>query len=316
MNTGPMRVPTLLAAVALLAPTAVDAKPRRKAKAAKAGAGAAGACGVSILPLVAGKQWTYNPVVAPLPPPDAIKRIAPAQPKQIVITVKSVEAKGGDTVVTLEEKLQYDRTKPGEEKTKPVFEERAITTTVTCNDKKFDISPDSFFFAGEPGGFHGLELSKVERLKGTSIQLTKGAIGENEWREDVVMQWAHTPTEGSTATLASGKLELERQFTPQEPEPVTTKMGMYRSEKLGLITTGRVTLDNATPQHKPMELPANWVSQLWLADGIGMVQALNSYGHMYQLVDSGSGDGSGAPAGDADNSDKPAVKKKPAKKKR
>lgn len=310
MNTGPMRVPTLLAVVALLAPTAVDAKPRRRAKAAKAGAGA-GACGVSILPLVAGKQWTYNPVVAPLPPPDAIKRIAPAQPKQIVVSVKSIEAKGGDTVVTLEEKLQYDRTKPGEEKTKPVFEERTLTTTVTCNDKKFDISPDSFFFAGEPGGFHGLELSKVERVKGTSIVLTKGKIGEDEWREDLVMQWEHTPTEGSTATLASGKLELERQFTPQEPEPVTTKMGMYRSEKLGLITTGRVTLENATPQHKPMELPAGWVSQLWLADGIGMVQALNSFGHMYQLVDMGTGDRSETPASDVP--EKPATK--PAKKK-
>ena len=37
---------------------------------------------------------------------------------------------------------------------------------------------------------------------------------------------------------------------------------------------------------KPMELPANWISQLWLADGVGLVQSLNSYAHMYQLTES------------------------------
>jgi hypothetical protein len=200
--------------------------------------------------------------------------------------VKSVDAKGADTVVTLEEKLTYDRTKPGEEKTKPVSEERVVTSSVTCAEAKLDISPDSFLFAGEPGGYQGLDVSKVERLKGTSLQLTKGVIGEAEWREDLVMQWAHTPHKGSEAKLGSGKLEIERRFTPQEPEEITTKMGKYQAEKLGLTTTGRVTLDNPSPQNKPMELPANWISQIWLANGVGLVQALNSFGHMYQLVDS------------------------------
>jgi hypothetical protein len=36
---------------------------------------------------------------------------------------------------------------------------------------------------------------------------------------------------------------------------------------------------------KPMELPANWISQLWLAEGVGIVQSLNSYAHMYQLAE-------------------------------
>ena len=60
---------------------------------------------------------------------------------------------------------------------------------------------------------------------------------------------------------------------------------MYRAEKLGLITTGRVTLEGAPADRKPMELPAGWVSQLWLADNVGVVQTLNSFGHMYQLID-------------------------------
>jgi hypothetical protein len=243
---------------------------------------------VKVLPLVVGNQWTYNPVPAPLPPPPAIERLAPARPDVITITVKSIEPKDGDTVITLEEKLQINHTRPGEEKTKPNIEERTVTSTITCNDKKFEISPDSFFFAGEPGGYEGLEITKLERVpKATSIAVTKkGGIGEAEWLDDMTITWAQKAHEGTEAKLASGKVELERRFTPQPTETVQTKMGPFKSEKLGLITTGRVTLDNANAATKPMELPANWVSQLWLAEGQGMVQALNSYGHMYQLVDS------------------------------
>lgn len=284
-----MRFPALLAAALLLPAVAADARPKKKAaKAAKAAAGAASApaCGVKLLPLVTGNVWTYNPVPAPSPVLPAIERIAPARPNAITITVKSVETKGADTVVTLDEKFEINRTKPGEEKTKPVIEERTITTTITCNDKKFDISPESFFFAGEPGGYVGLELTKVERVKGTSLTFVKGAIGEAEWREDLAIEWEQTPFKGSEAKLAAGKVELERRFTPQQPEKVVTKMGTFESEKLGLITTGRVTLANAAPTNKPMELPAGWLSQLWLAENQGMTQTLNSFGHMYQLVDS------------------------------
>jgi hypothetical protein len=281
-----MRVPVLVAAAALLLPAAAQAKPKKKAKAAaaaKAGAGGAPACGVKLLPLVPGTQWTYNPVPAPVPPPDAITRIAPARPNQIVITVKSVEAQGADTVVTLEEKFQIDRTK---DKSKELIEDRSITTTITCNDKKFDISPDSFFFAGEPGGSVNLDITKVERAKGTSIQLVKGKIGEAQWADDLVLTWTQKPTENTNAKLPSGKLELERRFTPQPVEAVTTKMGTYQAEKLGLITTGRVTLDEHQPTTKPMELPAGWISTLWLAEGVGMVQSLNKYAHRYQLSES------------------------------
>jgi len=310
-----MRVPALVAAcAALLVPAAADARPKKKAKAAaaaKAGAGVS-ACGANVLPLVAGTQWTYNPVPAPVPAPDAITRIAPARPNQIVITVKSIDAKGADTVVTLEEKFQIDRTK---DKEKPLIEDRAITTTITCSPTKFDISPDSFFFAGEPGGTMGLELSEVTRVKGTSLTLVKGGIGEAPWGEDLLIKWTQKPTDKTNAKLASGKLEMERRFTPQPIEPITTKMGMYRAEKLGLITTGRVTLDEHQPTTKPLELPAGWVSTLWLAEGLGMVQALNSYGHMYQLVDSSNAGERPSDAPPSDGKLEEPAPKAPAKKK-
>jgi hypothetical protein len=272
-----------LAALALV-PAVATARPRPQAADAKSGAGpvgkAAPACGAKVLPLVVGNSWTYTSIASPLPPEEQIRRIAPGQPKKIVITVKNLEKKDKDTVATLEEKVTIERMKDG----KAYDDEYSYESTITCNDKQFDISPGSFFFAGEPGNYLGLEITKIDRIKGTSIQLTKGGIGEAQWREDIVLLWARKPTEGSGAKLGSGKLELERQITPQDPEPVTTKQGMYRAEKIGLITTGRVTLDNpGTPTLKPMELPAGWVSTLWLADNVGVVQTLNKYAHMYQL---------------------------------
>jgi hypothetical protein len=281
-----MRTASLAAALAVaLAPAAVsEARPKAQPADAKGGNApvgkAAPACGAKVLPLIEGNSWRYVSVPAPLPAESAIARIAPAQPNTIVITVKKVEKQGTDTVATLEEKISIDRTK---EKDKPIIEEYAYESTITCTDKKFDISPNSFFFAGEPGGYFGLEITKLDR-KATSWALTKGAIGENEWREDLILLYAKKPTEGSGVKLGSGKLELERRFTPQEPEQIVTKQGAYKSEKLGLITTGRVTLDNpGSPNMKPMELPAGWVSTLWIADNVGVVQSLNKYAHMYQL---------------------------------
>src|SRR5262245_58368572 len=183
MNAGPMRMPLLIAALALV-PAVAGAKPKKDAP--KAAGGGKPACGVKVLPLTVGSQWTYNSIAAPLPPTDQIKRLSPAQPKAIVISVKSVEPKGGDTVVTLEERVTIDRTRDPK---KPEIDEYSYESTVTCSDKKFEISPNSFFFAGEPGGYFGLEITKVDHLKGTSIELTKGAIGEKQWREDLAVTW-------------------------------------------------------------------------------------------------------------------------------
>jgi hypothetical protein len=270
-----------LALLALtLAPSVAAAGPKKAA----AGASAAPACGVTVLPLVVGNQWTYATAPAPTPATADIARIAPPLPKSFLITVKSVESKGGETVVTLEEKLSYDYTRDTK---KPILEDRVVMSTITCNAKKFDISPESFFFSGEPGGYSGVVLDKVDR-KGTSWQLLKGTFGENEWPEDLVIQWTRKAHEASGATYGAGKLEMERRITPLEPEAVITKAGSYpKSEKIAIKTTGRVTLEKPLSKDlKPMEMPADWINQLWFVEGTGVVQTLNRYAHMYQLVDS------------------------------
>lgn len=294
---------TYVLPLVLLGAFATNAEAQKK-KAPAAGK-AAPACGAKILPLVAGNVWTYNPVAAPAPAPEAIARIAPPQPKQIIVTVTGVEKQGADTVVSIEEKHGFDMTK--DPKT-PKVVETVVKGTITCNDKgKFDISPELFWFAGEPGGVFGLTFDKFERKKETSLKLVKGTIGENEWIEEITAQFKRAPAKSSPNTkLVGGKLEIERKFTPQMPEKVLGKMGTYNAEKLAIISSGRVTFDSVlSPEGKPCtvtkmdpekktevkepsascELPANWISTLWLAETVGVVQTLNSYAHMYQLVD-------------------------------
>jgi hypothetical protein len=266
----------------LLVPVATEAQ-KKKIEYVKGPVGKAVApCGAKILPLVEGNKWTYGFVESGIQPPADLLKLMPSEPNQIVITVKSVETKGPDTVITLEEKTSTDLSKDPK---KHIMDERTITSTITCNAKKFEISPESFFFAGEPGGFFGLTFDKLDRPKDTTLKLTNGTIGEAEWREDIVAHFTRAGFPGSGAKLDSGKLELERKFTPQQPEQVNTKAGLYTAEKLALVTTGRVTLDHPQPDTKPSELPANWISQLWLVPNVGVAQVLNAYGHMYMLTE-------------------------------
>jgi hypothetical protein len=238
------------------------------------------------LPLVEGNQWTYGFIAAhdrngPVLPRAELVKLSPSQPKQIVITVKKVETKGADTVVTLEEKTTSDLSKDPK---KQILDERTITSTITCNPKKFEISPESFFFAGEPGGTFGITFDKIERPKDTSWKLVNGTIGDRKWREDIIAHFTRTPVPGSKAKLDSGKLELEREFAPGEAENVNTTVGLYYAEPLALRTTGRVTLDHPQPDAKPMDLPDGWTNLLWLVPNVGVVQVLNSYAHMYTLI--------------------------------
>jgi hypothetical protein len=266
----------------LLVPSLTEAQ-RKKVEFVKGPVGKAPAtCGATILPLLEGNKWTYGFVASPVPPRDDLVKLLPSQPSQVVITVKSVQAKGPDTVVTLEEKTSADLSKDPK---KHILDERTITSTITCNRTKFEISPESFFFAGEPGGYFGLTFDKLDRPKDTTWKLTNGTIGDAEWREDVVAHFTRAAVAGSGAKLDSGKIEMERKFTPAQPERINTKIGLYTAERLVLVTTGRVTLDHPQPDSKPSEMPANWMNQLWLVPNVGVAQVLNAYGHMYQLTD-------------------------------
>jgi hypothetical protein len=265
----------------MFVPSVTEAQPQKKFVNGPVGK-AAGACGAKILPLVEGNRWTYGFVASDMPARDDLAKLSPTQPMQVVLTVKKIETNGPDTVVTLEEKTTADLSKDPK---KHIMDERTITSTITCNAKKFEISPESFLFAGEPGGVFGLQFDKIDRSKDTTWKLAGGSIGDGQWREDIVAHFTRQPTAGVEAKLDSGKLELERQFTPEQPERINTPVGLYTAERLALSTTGRVTLDHAQPDTKPMDLPAGWLNRLWMVPGVGVVQVLNAYSHKYILTD-------------------------------
>jgi hypothetical protein len=293
-----MRVPvaiagmSLLGLVALVVEPVVVAAPKQPPKAPtaptapKVGAKTPGACNTKLFPVAVGNEWTYTPVRAPFDVPDQIAKLAPPEPKKIVVSVKSVDKKGTDTEVTLSETTSIDLTKSTDKDAKPNLVDHTITTTIVCGKDKFDISPDSIYFAAEPGGIFGTTLDKIDR-KGTSWKFTAtGGIGETKWEEDLSIQWSRQATPDSHAKLTGGKLELERVFVPANPEGVVSTFDKWAAaEKVALTTTGRVTLENASPDAKPSELPAGWIAFLWFAPNVGVVQLLNPYGHMYQLTD-------------------------------
>jgi hypothetical protein len=272
------------AAAAQRRPATAAADGKKKVEYTKGPVGKAIApCGAKILPLVEGNKWVYGFVESGIAPPPELLKLTPSQPATVSITVKTVEVRGDETVITLEEKTSADLSKDPK---KHIMDERTINSTITCGRNKFEISPDSFFFAGEPGGSFGLTFDKFERPKDTTWKLTNGLIGDQPWREDIVAHFTRTAVPGSGAKMDGGKLELERKFTPGQPESVNTKAGLYTgAEKLGIAITGRVTLDNPSPDSKPAELPAGWLNVLWMVPNVGVVQALNSYGHKYMLIE-------------------------------
>jgi hypothetical protein len=235
-------LPTLTALLALgLAPAAV-AQP----KAPKV----TSVCPGKVLPLQVGNTWTYESVQArdnkgqPVMPRDELIKLRPLPATKIVITVTGAETdkKTQETTVKLKEVVTYDIAK---DPTKPKLFDQEVESTIVCSPKgKFEISPQSFFFAGEPGGFRGINFSKFERKKETTLKLTNNTIGDAEWIEEIAAEYQKEATKGSGADLGSGKLEMERKFTPLAAEGVQTRSKLYPiTEKLRLTTSGRIMLD-------------------------------------------------------------------------
>lgn len=238
------------------------------------------ACNVTAIPLVVGNSWTYEPVA---PPPEydlteGQKKQTPLQPQKVVITVSAIDTKDGVTTVTLHEEsvFQMAPDKPADTK--------AHDTQITCTPGggKFSVGLDAFWFAGEAGAYHGIELADVER-KGQTLSLAAGKInaGASDWHDDVVARWKHVPTGKVTPQMRSGQVTIARHWVLQKDEPIATKLGSWTTKKLGLENMTTVTVEPAPPE--PLREPVLRVHFFWFADGVGPVQVLNSFGQMFQL---------------------------------
>lgn len=224
------------------------------------------ACGLKLLPLAVGNSWTFEQAVPPALPNEATLRLSPAQPKKLVVTVTSLETVDGKSVVHLTEQA----------------DDHKSDTTIRCGGGVFEVSPDSVFFTGEPGGAYNISFTKMDRKLIDGVGL--GAPWSYKWREDIVGEFTRSADAAVKADLGKGKLEIERRITlggRAEPIDVPYKAPIPATI-MTIELTGRVTFDGDS---KASEMPANWVTAIWFADGVGPVQIQNMYAHMYKLAD-------------------------------
>jgi hypothetical protein len=246
----------------IAAPGGALAKPaKKKAPAAPAAAAKGPACGISFLPLVEGNEWTYqffvpeNFQMAPglhIAPIDTLK-----------IKVVKVEPAADGTKITVEE----------------TYRKVVAQSVLTCNADHLLVAPESFFFAGEPGGGLGIQLDKLQR-KGESF-LIKTGLKESTY-EEFKATAVRKPTEGSGAQLAAASLELERKMTVKGIEPVESGMGQHKAIRVDLQITGRATLE--VQKGKPFNMPEVGAT-MWFEPGTGIVRVESRLGNGWRLTD-------------------------------
>lgn len=256
----------IVLAAALLTLLTGTASAQKKGKAVKA-------CGITAIPLAVGNQWVYEPVAHPTPLDPAQTKMLPVQPSKVTITVDAVETEGETTTVQLTELVEIPAADQKLQKT--------VQSTITCTKDALSISPESFWYSGEPGGFWNVQLEGLERT-GHTLPITKGKVSGSEWHDDLKATFKRTPLKGE-ANLGAGTIDLSRRVVFVDNELIVTVAGQFRgAAKVGVETKGEIAIQDATG--KPYVLPEGLVSFLWIADGTGVVQVHNSFVHAYQLT--------------------------------
>lgn len=276
-----LALPALLTVVAGLVPGDAAGQPAAKPAATKGAAPAkpakvVKACGMTALPLAVGNRWTYEAVAHPQPlDPNQVKML-PAQARKVEIVVDAVETVEKLTTVKLTETVDG----------------RAVATTITCTPAGASVSPDSFWFSGEPGAQYNLALDGVER-PGSTLPLVAGKLSGSEWQDDLRATWKRTASEGSGADLGGGTLELKRRMVITEfdldpaidPDPMSTPLGTWRKAqitKLGIATSLEIKLAGVPDDTKPYV--QDLVSFFYLVDGLGPIVVRNSFVQAFQLT--------------------------------
>ena len=225
------------------------------------------ACGIDFLPLAQGRQWTYKFFVPEDSAPPA-GQLHVAEPETVTIQVVKVESQGDSTKITVSES----------------YRKVTVETVLTCDKDRLLIPPDSFFFAGEPGGGIGIQLDKLER-KGDSVLLDKG-LGESTFQEFKATA-IRKPTDGSGAVIPGARLEIERKMTAKGKDTIESDTGEpQRAIRVDIQLTGRAALD--VQKDKPFNMPA-FDSSMWFAPGVGVVRVQTKTGVGWKLVESKNG---------------------------
>ena len=265
------RIAILFSVIAFV--VAAGAQPARAQKKPKP------ACGIKYLPFIEGNSWSYEPMASPIAlTSDEKKRLlaleahAPKAPTKVLIKVVSVvPQEDGSTVISLQETTVHQNDDKVERE-----------TTLRCTPKKLEISPQSFFFAGEPSGALKMELTNL--VWEDSFPGREGFRQAREWLIKVTADVSRDTSKGTGATLSAGKIEIERKMTVALKERLTTASGTYkRAVAVWYQMSGRSSV--GPNFDKSVEIPLGENGILWFEDNVGLVQARNRSAQWYQLVD-------------------------------
>ncbi len=247
----------LAAAVAAL-PASADAQKKKKKKSK-----VKPACGLKVLPFAEGMEWKYQyfvPEGVQLPPGVRVQ-----DPPELLIKVTKVAKNGAKTVIGLEES----------------YRKVVVKTELECDAKGLTVPPDSFFFAGQPGGGLQMKLGKIERKAETNV--FEGGKLKGEAFEEIKTDVTREPSPNTGAVLVPAKVEIERKMTVgAQKETIESGITSHKATRLTIQMTGRATLQS-TPD-KPFNVPTLDIAMFFEPD-VGVVQVRNSQGQGWKLAE-------------------------------
>jgi hypothetical protein len=89
--------------------------------------------------------------------------------------------------------------------------------------------------------------------------------------------------EGSGADHASGKLQVERQMRVIRRVPLEIDETRYRPYRVDYTLSGRAMVE---PEIElGVEIPADAAGAMWFEPGVGIVRAVNRFGHDWKLAE-------------------------------
>jgi hypothetical protein len=234
------------------------------------------ACGINWLPMVEGREWTYVATQDPNATPisdelaatlDKAQKTAPKQVATVVIKVLKVAETPAGAEITLEEKAG----------------ELVIQTSLHCTKDKMEISPQSFLFAGEPGGGLLTRLDKVT-YEGLGFPGVAGFPRKFKNKLTVKADVIREPSPKTGAVLAPGRMELEidlENLGPDQAFTQDTKVNV-RGDRIQFDISGRAAV--APQLDKTFEMPLGIKGRFWYGNGVGLILVQNRLGHWYQLA--------------------------------
>ena len=236
------------------------------------------ACGFTLLPLAEGNTWTYEYVPGPYEDEAEEKlrknrrikrgrRPLPIPPLNIKITVTSVKNVSGGKEIKLKEVTTYKN--PASAVTRD--------TNIRCDAEGVFISPQSFFYAGEPGGGLLIDL----KLK-KSIRKTFPRPLPKKWQNTAEYDFVYKTTPKSGIPEKKGTMGIDQSW--EKLGQIELTIGEITYKKVFMLKyefTGEIVVEGLK---KKGYIPEGAVGYMWFKPTIGPLRIFNSSAHAFELT--------------------------------